>query len=188
MLDLTRSKFVAFMRRLMPWRIPRRFVRQQDGAVAVEFALVATPFIALTFAIVETSLLLFAGQTLETATADAARLIMTGQAQTNGFSQADFKNMVCAELSAMFDCNSVYVNVTTYATFADISTGSPIVSGKFNTSNMAYNLGTPNQIAVVSVYYEWPIYVSMFGNNLANLSNGTYLMIATSVFSIEPYQ
>jgi hypothetical protein len=31
-------------------RIGRRFIKQQDGAAAVEFALVATPFLALTFA------------------------------------------------------------------------------------------------------------------------------------------
>ena len=36
------------MRRLLQARLARRFVRQQDGAAAVEFALVAAPFLALT--------------------------------------------------------------------------------------------------------------------------------------------
>ena len=35
-----------------------------------------------------TAIVFFAGQALETAAADSARLIMTGQAQTQGFSQA----------------------------------------------------------------------------------------------------
>jgi Flp pilus assembly protein TadG len=58
--------------------LARRFVRQQDGSVAVEFSLVAIPFLGLTFAILETALVFFAGQTLETAVTDSARLIMTG--------------------------------------------------------------------------------------------------------------
>ncbi|MEA3027253.1 MAG: hypothetical protein QOF91_2538, partial [Alphaproteobacteria bacterium] len=57
----------------------RRFIRQQDGATTVEFALVAAPFLAMVFAIMETAVVFFAGQTLETAGADSARLIMTGQ-------------------------------------------------------------------------------------------------------------
>src|SRR4051812_32412430 len=72
-------------------RVVRRFLKKDDGAAAVEFALVATPFLALVFAIMETALVFFAGQTLETAAADSARLIMTGQAQTQGFDQGKFK-------------------------------------------------------------------------------------------------
>ena len=66
-------------------------IRQQDGAAAIEFGLVAAPFLALVFAIMETAIVFFAGQALETAAADSARLIMTGQAQTQGFDQAKFK-------------------------------------------------------------------------------------------------
>src|SRR5205823_6460467 len=63
----------------------RRFARRQDGGSAVEFGLIAAPFLALTFAIMETAVIFFSGQALETAVADSARLIMTGQAQTQGF-------------------------------------------------------------------------------------------------------
>ena len=73
-----------FMRRFAP-RIVRRFVRTDDGAAAVEFAMVAAPFIAIIFAIFETAIVFFAGQVLEVAMADSARLIMTGQAQKSGF-------------------------------------------------------------------------------------------------------
>ena len=44
------------------------------------------------FAIMETALVFFASQTMETAVADSARLIMTGQAQQQGFSQQQFKD------------------------------------------------------------------------------------------------
>ncbi len=184
-----RSKFAARMRRLMPGRIARRFARQQDGAAAVEFALVAAPFLALTFAILETAFVFFAGQTLEAATADSARLIMTGQAQNGSFSQADFKNAVCARIYGLFDCaNGIYVDVKSYTNFASISTSSPIKNGQFDTSNIAYSPGGPGDIVVVSLYYQWPIYVSMLGNNLSNLNGGNRLLVATSVFRNEPYK
>ena len=55
-------------------------------------AMVAAPFLALVFAILETAIVFFAGQTLETAAADSARLIMTGQAQTTGLrARREFK-------------------------------------------------------------------------------------------------
>ena len=93
-------------------------MRQQDGAAAVEFGLVAVPFLGLTFAILETALVFFAGQTLETAVADSARLIMTGQAQTAGWTKDDFKTAVCNHIYGLFDCaNGIYVDVQSYPVF-----------------------------------------------------------------------
>ena len=83
MFGSARKKLARRTRRLIA-PVFRRFARQQDGAAAIEFGLVAAPFLALVFAIMETAMVFFAGQALETATADSARLIMTGQAQTAG--------------------------------------------------------------------------------------------------------
>src|SRR6478752_10598161 len=127
-MPLTRNRISACVCRLLPSRLVRRFVRQQDGAAAVEFGLVAVPFLGLTFAIMETALVFFAQQTLETAVADSARLIMTGQAQNGGWQPADFKQRVCARIYGLFTCDSsafvssstspnVYVNVQTYSSF-----------------------------------------------------------------------
>jgi len=188
MFDATRSMIAARIRRLMQGRMARRFVRRQDGAAAVEFALVAAPFLALTFAILETAMVFFAGQTLEAASADSARLIMTGQAQSAGFSQAQFKTAVCSRIYGLFDCtNGLYVDVKSYASFAAVNTAPPISNGQFNTT-MSYNPGDVGDIVVVSLYYQWPIYVSMLGNNLANLSGGKRLLSATAVFRVEPYK
>ena len=189
MLDRIRDKIAARVHRLLSARAACRFARHQDGAAAVEFALVAVPFLALTFAILETALVFFAGQTLEAAVTDAGRLIMTGQAQTAGFSQDDFKTQVCNRLAGgLFDCaNGVNVDVKTYTSFSSISTTPPITNGRLDTSNMAYTPGGPGDIVVVRLYYQWPIVVSMFGDNLSNLSGNQRLLIATSVFRNEPY-
>ena len=177
------------MRGILRSRLARRFVRQQEGAAAVEFALVAAPFLALTFAILETAMVFFAGQTLEAAAADSARLILTGQAQTQGFSKADFKTQVCSRIFGLFDCaNGVFIDVKSYSSFASVSTASPVSNGQLNTASMTYSPGQPGDITVVSLYYQWPIYVSMLGNNLSNLNGGNRLLAATSVFRVEPYK
>src|SRR6185369_11047032 len=105
----------------------RRFIRHEDGATAVEFAMVAAPFLAMVFAIIETAVVFFAGQALETAGAESARLIMTGQAQTQGYDQARFKQAVCAKIYGLFNCDAgLYVDVQNYTTFGAINTAKPI--------------------------------------------------------------
>jgi Flp pilus assembly protein TadG len=170
----------------------RRFARRHDGSAAVEFALVAAPFLALLFAIIETALVFFASQSLEAAASEAGRQIMTGQAQMAGYSQDDFKNKaVCKYLASgvsLFDCaNKVYVSVKTYSSFSDVSTSAPIANGQLKTSNLPYEAGGPGDIVVVQLYYKWPIYVSLLSDDLANLG-GDRLLVATSVFRNEPYQ
>jgi len=189
MVERIRSQIAAHLRRLLPARAARRFARHQKGAAAVEFALVAVPFLALTFAIIETALVFFAGQTLETAASDAGRLIMTGQAQSGGFSQADFKTAVCNKLAGgLFDCtNGVYVNVTTYSSFGSVNTAAPVTNGQLNTTNLNYSPSGPNCIVAVQLFYQWPIYVSLLGDSLTNLNGGFRLLVATSVFRNEPY-
>jgi Flp pilus assembly protein TadG len=173
--------------RLLPKRLTRRFVREENGAAAVEFALVAVPFFALLFAILETALVFFAGQTLETAAAESARLIMTGQAQNANYSQADFKQQVCDRIYGLFDCAGIYVDVKQYSDFASVNNAAPVTNGVFDTSKMSYVPGGPGCIEVVTLYYQWPIYVSLLGTGLANLNGNKRLLVATSVFRNEPY-
>jgi Flp pilus assembly protein TadG len=192
MTDAARKKIAAGLRWMLPAGLLRRFVRQQDGATAIEFAFVALPFLALTFAILETALVFFAGQTLEAAAADAGRLIMTGQAQTGSFDKTAFKNAVCNDIAGLFDCqNNVYVDVQTYTSFSAGSTAvntSPISNGKFDSSKVQYNPGGAGDIVVVTLYYEWPIYLTLLGNHLDDLNGSKRLLVATSVFKNEPYQ
>jgi Flp pilus assembly protein TadG len=169
--------------------VVRRFIRQQDGATAVEFAMVAAPFLAMMFAIIETAIVFFAGQTLETAGADSARLIMTGQAQTQGFDQTAFKNAVCTKIYGLFDCaGGLYVDVQNYSSFSAINTGKPIdASGNLQTGTFGYQPGGPGDIVVVRLMYQWPVYVSLLGLNLADSAGSKRLLMSTIAFRNEPY-
>lgn len=170
-------------------RALRRLVRRQDGAAAVEFGLVAAPFLALTFAIMETAIIFFSGQALETAVADSSRLIMTGQAQTAGYSATQFKNAVCAKIYGLFDCqNGVYVDVKTYTNFSNVSMSNPVDAGGNFVNNFSYSPGGPGDIVVVRLFYQWPVYVSIMGFNLQNVNGGKRLLAATAAFRNEPYQ
>jgi Flp pilus assembly protein TadG len=132
------------------------------------------------------------GKTLEAAATDSARLIMTGQAQAAGYSQDQFKTqVVCNYLKtgiSLFNCETgVTVDVKSYANFAAINTTPPVVDGKLDTANMTYAPGAAGDIVVVRLYYQWPVYVTLLGNDLSNLGSGKRLLVATSVFRNEPF-
>ncbi|MBV8791223.1 MAG: pilus assembly protein [Pseudolabrys sp.] len=166
----------------------RCFVRHKKGAAAIEFGLVAVPFIALIFAIMETALVFFAGQSLEAAVATSGRLVMTGQAQNGNWSQSQFKTQVCNTTSVLFDCaNKLYVNVQNFSDFTSATATPPYNNGQLDTTKMQYQPGTQGSIVVVQLYYQWPIYVSLLSNNLSNQNGGNRLLIATAAFKNEPY-
>jgi Flp pilus assembly protein TadG len=165
-----------------------RFVSREEAGASVEFGLLAAPFVAGLFAILQTALIFFAGQTLETAAASSARLIFTGQAQTNGWSAAQFKSQVCNQIHGIFNCNSgVYVDVETYPSFAAANLGLPIQNGNLNTGALGYNPGGPGSIVMLRLYYQYPVYVKLLGFNLSNLNGGLNLFAATAIFRNEPY-
>jgi Flp pilus assembly protein TadG len=179
------------IRRPLSSPIVRRFIRKQDGATAVEFGIVVAPFLAMVFAIMETALVFFAGQALETAGLDSARLIMTGQAQTQGFSQAQYKNAVCAKIYGLFNCQAgLYVDVKTYKAFSNIDNSKLPVDGAGNlqTGSFGYEPGGPGDIVVVRLIYQWPVYVSLLGLNLSDSAGGNRILMSTIAFRNEPYQ
>jgi Flp pilus assembly protein TadG len=175
--------------RLLRIKTIRRFAKGEDGIAAVEFGMVAAPFLALMFAILETALVFFANQTLETAVADSARLIMTGQAQSSGFTQQQFKDAVCAKILGLFDCaGGIQIDVKTYTGFAAVSTANPVDSnGNLQTSSFGFQPGNACDIVVVRLMYQWPVYVSLLGFNLADLAGNKRLLMATAAFRNEPF-
>jgi Flp pilus assembly protein TadG len=166
----------------------RRFRRNHRGSAAVEFALVAPIFFGLLFAIIELAMVFFASQVLETATQDSAREIMTGQAQTANFTQAQFKNLVCSKLVVMFDCvNGVSIDVQSYSAFGSVNIADPIDASRNFVPPNNYLPGGPGDIVVVRLFYQWPLFVTGFGFNIANLSGSKRLLTATAAFQNEPY-
>jgi Flp pilus assembly protein TadG len=164
-----------------------RFRRNRRGSAAVEFALVAPVFFALLFAIIETGLMFFASQVLETITQDSARMILTGQAQTASYTQAQFQSYVCSQIPALFSCANVYVDVESYPSFTNVTINSQIDASNNFINNMQYNPGGPGDIVVVRLFYQWPLFVTGLGYNISNLAGSKRLLTATAAFRNEPY-
>jgi Flp pilus assembly protein TadG len=201
MLERIRSQIAARLHRLTPTRVARRFARHQKGAAAVEFALVAVPFLALLFAIIETALVFYAGQVLETAASDMGRMVMTGQGAN--WSVSDFQKQLCGTIqsngtiqnptaiNALFKCQNIGISVQNYKTsFANAATGDaaapPVANGNIDPTNLPFSPVGPSCVVAVQLYYQWPIYVSLLGDSLANFGSDR-LLVATSVFRTEPY-
>ncbi|HVZ15035.1 MAG TPA: TadE/TadG family type IV pilus assembly protein [Bauldia sp.] len=171
------------------WRAGRRLRRDQNGATTVEFALIAVPFFALLFAILETGMAFFAANVLETAVTNAARLIRTGQAQEAGLDGATFKDKICDQLVLMFNCSSgLYVDVETFTDFGSITLAPPVdENGDLKKDGYVYHAGHGSDIVVVRAFYQWPVFVPQLGNNLADLGNGMHLLAAAAAFRNEPF-
>jgi Flp pilus assembly protein TadG len=166
------------------------FARRQDGAAALEFAIVAAPFIALLLASLQTALALFAGQVLESAVADSSRQILTGSAQAANMTQIGFATAVCGKVQALFDCRKLMIDVRTAGSFGAANTALPTLtfdaSGNV-TNSWQYQPGNPGDIVVMRVMYQWPMVLGPLGLNLSNESNGNLLLMATATFKNEPF-
>jgi Flp pilus assembly protein TadG len=161
-----------------------RFGADRSGATAVEFAFVAFPFFTLLFAIIQTSMVMFGSQALQTMTTMGSRKIMTGEMKSKSFD--DFKAAMCAaSMSAMFDCDKLLIQVQSFANFSDPST--VVIKPKcfkFDpppTAAECYNAGAKEQFVIVRVAYDWP-----FAVNLEDLDHKTRIT-AVAAFRNEPF-
>lgn len=96
----------------------RRLARDEGGATAIEFALLAVPFFGLIAAILQTAMVFLAAQLLDTAVYDASRLIQTGQAQALSYTHTKFRDRICTGLYGIFDCSQLKLKVTTWPSTA----------------------------------------------------------------------
>ena len=189
MLQAMKKNLAAAAGRFLKTDAMRHLARREDGAAAIEFALVAAPFLALVFAIMESAIVFFAGQALETAVADSARLIMTGQAQTQNFDQAAFKTQVCNRIFGLFNCAAgLSVDVKTYTSFSSVNVNYPIDANGNLINNFTYTPGGPGDIVVVRLIYQWPMYVSLLSLNVGNMAGNKKLLVATAAFRNELYK
>ena len=76
----------------------------------------------------------------------------------------------------------------TYTSFGSINNSKPIDANGNLTVTPTYAPGGPGDIVVVRLLYQWPVYVSLLGLNLSDMSGNKRLIMATAAFRNEPYQ
>ncbi|MEZ5845012.1 MAG: TadE/TadG family type IV pilus assembly protein [Hyphomicrobiaceae bacterium] len=169
-----------------------RLRRDENGFTAVEFALVATPFLALLFGIIAVGLYFFVQFSLENAVEQASRLIRTGQAQTREppMTTAQFKTEICNRAPSFIDCGGkVRVNVQVFNSFSAVTSPSCTDNGGNlipdpPVSNVP---GQAGEIVFVNVCYEWELAGKIPFLKLGKLGNGAALIQAATTFRTEPY-
>ena len=115
---------------------------------------------------------------------------MTGQAQTGGFSPNDFKNAVCARIYGLFDCPTACTSTSRTIRAFCLDQHHDADDQRHNSTRTKIGFQIRRARAAswwCTLYYQWPIYVSLLGNNLSNLNGGNRLLVATAVFRNEPY-
>ena len=165
------------------------FGRNSSGATALEFAIVAGPFLLLLFGIFAVALVFVGNMALENAVAQGARLIRTGEAQTQGFDAARFKTEVCKYLTVPLSCGGLKLDVRTFSSFGSANLTNPLDSSGNLKSGFGYAPGVGGDVVVVRAFYEWDLLAAMPQViRLSNMANGNRLLIATVAFRNEPFK
>jgi len=168
----------------------RRFTKSDRGVTAIEFAMVAGPFLYLLCAIFETGLMLFSEYIIENGVSQAARMIRTGEVQINGVSKTQFKTIICGKLAAFLDCqDKLYVDIRNFTDFSAVALPQAIANGKLTndvTKNAQFCPGAQMRVAVVRTYYEWKLFTPGI-TLLANIGTDKRLLTAGAAFRNEPF-
>lgn len=164
----------------------RRFGKDDEGVTAVEFAILAAPFFFLLMTIIETSLMFFAGQVLESSVDDVARRIRTGQLDET-LTQAQLRTEICNASAVLFDCDDLNIDLQVVATFSDLGDMPEPDGGALDPGDFGFTAPGSERIVMVTVMSEWPIFTNYVQGYLSDLSNGNALLTAVAAFRTEPF-
>ncbi len=185
----------------------RELFGDRRGAVAVELAFVAPPFLLLLLVIVELGLTLTTQSVLDGATRDAARLIRTGQVQSQSSPITTFQTLLCSEMSTLMSiahCDSnVIFEVQTFTTFGSVSF-TPCTLNNNQTGSgtvCSFSAGTGGEIVAVRAIYKRSFIIPWVGACLSggscwtgpgsaggsNPGTGGITLTLTVIFRNEPF-
>jgi Flp pilus assembly protein TadG len=171
-------------------RSARKLARDEAGSPAVEFALVFPIFIGVVLATLQAGTIFLAKAYFESGAETAARVVLTNQ--TSSLTAAQFKTEICDQLTALFNCGQVTVELEPVpAGTTNIGTLLPTFDSRGNligtpTMDVGANSGAAGTDMLLVVMYPWPVYGGPLGLNFSNMGNGKMLMTSTQVFRIEP--
>lgn len=180
-------------------RFARRFKKNEDGATAIEFALVALPFFALIFGIMELAVVFFINSALVQATSEAGRILRVGNFQACGGAD-QFKAIVCSNMNGLGNCwKNVRIDVVEGDSFKTITlpvippveekdetkTGQDAIP---QTPNGVFNTNTSGDTMVVRSVLYYRLALPPLLTRLDNPpGSGVRTIVATTAFSNEPF-
>lgn len=170
-------------------RFARRFVRARRGATAVEFGLISLPLMLMIFGVLELALVFMVSTTLDAAMQISSRQIRTGQFQTTGGGAANFKALVCSNMTWLASrCQAdLFLDVRTFSDFSDLANAPQLSPANLSKTSFCFSPGQPADIVLVRAYFEWTLFTPLLNNALANLGATQRLIQSTTAFRNEPY-
>lgn len=182
----------------------RRFRHTENGASAVEFAIIAPVLLLLLFGIVEFSLIMMVHNVMEGATAISSRLGKTGYAAPGVTRQQTIIDAITSRAGTIIDPLKLTVSSTFYKQFDQIGDPEPYIDANGNgsyTAGESYTdvngngqwdadmgssgYGSANDIVVYTITYPWPISTPIMSDLLG--SSGIYSITTHAVVKNEPY-
>lgn len=182
----------ASLRRLRVIR--RRYRADAEGATAIEFAIVALPFLGLIFGILELALVFFTGAVMTQAMSDTGRLVRVGSFQGCG-NASEFKAIVCDKMSNLMNCEAnLRIDLSTANRFQTITLPDPGLSGLDPDDDDAeINDGTyvntgPSEPVVMRGTFYYPLALPNFMTRLESIPGSRrHVISASTAFRTEPF-
>ncbi|MEM9013994.1 MAG: TadE/TadG family type IV pilus assembly protein [Pseudomonadota bacterium] len=164
-----------------------------DGSAAIEFAIVAPVFLALSMSIMEVGWFYFVNATVNASTTQASRLVRTGQVQLANLEQDGFFDQVCAVVDTFSDCDdALTVDVAVFDDFAslasDTSTATCKDAPQSEIDAIPFEPGGENEIVRVRVCVLYNTLNPAIGVNLSEEGSSVRRIVSSLVFRNEPFE
>jgi Flp pilus assembly protein TadG len=169
----------------------RRFRRDERGVAAIEFSILAMPFLLLVFAILESTISFSAQQLMADTVDDLARDIRVGNVLTADATPAAIRSRICGELETFVEtgCPDLLIDLKPYTDYADIPTTLPLKADHdVNTAGFTTSVGGGDTIHMLRIFYRWKFYTKFIGDKLSSLPDGKTLLYAAAAWRNEAYE
>ncbi|KQO80627.1 pilus assembly protein TadE [Methylobacterium sp. Leaf90] len=177
------------------------YISNEEGSVAVEFALVGAAFILTLLFVMASALVGYINQTLDNATIRASRQILTGglQSQSSAATLEGFKQTLCGYLPATLSCDNLIVNLYVVPKagqpsgyYAYVSSDlSGVTVANLATGSGQFNLGSRGDYQYLQVIYPitfLPPQISYWLSGGATYKGKpAYLAVSAAAFRNEQY-
>ncbi len=157
----------------------QEFVSDNQGATAVEFALISVAFLLILMGTFEVGAILLIQTTLETAVLQVSRYGRTGSPAS-----AQVTSLVNQYSFGFVNPANVVLTVTPYASFSAMPTNAQVVSSGGNSGTQNY--GAANAPVLYTLTYNWDFFTPLIGK-IMSPSTGSITLIASSIVQNEPY-
>lgn len=165
-----------------------RFLRTREGATAVEFALVATPFFLLLLGLLETVTIFFANAVLENGLETVARKIRTGEVQARGLTETEFKQLLCNEVSVLLRCDAhLAIDVRPSSDFSGVDFTDPLDENGYLRTDFVFEPGQGGDVILARAFYRWDVMTPLLGSLYSNMADGERLLVSSIAFRNEPF-